>query len=103
MTSERNKAALAAARRRGVKLGGIRDGHVPFTAKVQAMGVKARAANVQRRAADLQPIIAELQAAGFRSFNAIAVELNARSIPTMSGTGTWQSTSVSRLLARLAG
>jgi DNA invertase Pin-like site-specific DNA recombinase len=101
MISERTKAALAAAKRRGVKLGGIRNGHVPFTAKVQAMGVKVRAANVKRRATDLAPIIAELQVAGFRSFNAIANELNARAIPTMSGTGHWQSTSVARLLARL--
>src|SRR6516225_5751773 len=51
MISERTKAALAAAKRRGVALGGIRDGHVPFTAKVRALGVKARAANVARRAA----------------------------------------------------
>jgi hypothetical protein len=42
---------LAAARRRGVQLGGIRAGHKPFTAKVRAMGMKARAANVARRAA----------------------------------------------------
>jgi DNA invertase Pin-like site-specific DNA recombinase len=101
MISERTKAALAAAKRRGVKLGGVRPGHKPFTAKVRAMGRKARAANVQRRAADMQPIIAELQAAGFQSCNAIAMELNARSIPTMSGTGSWQATSVARLLTRL--
>ena len=101
MISERTKAALAAAKRRGVALGGIRDGHVPFTAKVRALGVKARAANVARRAADMAPIIAELQAAGVHSRSAIAAELNARAIPTMSGTGRWQATSVTRLLARL--
>jgi hypothetical protein len=65
------------------------------------MGVKARAANVARRAADMAPIIAELQGAGFHSRSAIAAELNARAIPTMSGTGQWQATSVTRLLARL--
>jgi len=73
----------------------------PEKARHKINCVKARAANVQRRATDLAPIIAELQAAGFRSFNAIANELNARAIPTMSGTGRWQSTSVARLLARL--
>jgi DNA invertase Pin-like site-specific DNA recombinase len=99
--SERTKAALAAAKRRGVKLGGVHSGHKPFTAKARAMGPKARAANARRRAADMQPIIAELQAAGFQSLNAIAAELNARSIPTMSGAGHWQATSVARLLARL--
>jgi DNA invertase Pin-like site-specific DNA recombinase len=101
MISERTRAALAAAKRRGVQLGGVRNGHKPFTAKVRAMGVKARVANAQRRAADMQPIIAELQAAGFQTLRTIAAELNARSIPTTSGTGTWQATSVSRLLARL--
>jgi hypothetical protein len=65
------------------------------------MGTKARVANAQRRAADMQPIIAEVQVAGFRSLNAIAAELNARSIPTMSGIGRWQAVSVGRLLARL--
>jgi hypothetical protein len=63
--------------------------------------VKARVANVARRAADMAPIIAELQAAGFHTRSAIAAELNARAIPTMSGNGRWQATSVTRLLARL--
>jgi DNA invertase Pin-like site-specific DNA recombinase len=101
MISERTKAALAAAKRRGVKLGGVNAGHKPFTAKARAMGPKARAAIAQRRAADLQPIIVELQARGFHTLRAIADELNARSIPTTSGNGTWQATSVARLLARL--
>jgi DNA invertase Pin-like site-specific DNA recombinase len=101
MISERTKAALAAAKRRGVKLGGVRKGHRPFTAKVQAMGRRARAAIAQRRAADLQPIITELQAAGFQSYSAIARELNARGIPTTGGNGAWQAVSVGRLLARL--
>jgi DNA invertase Pin-like site-specific DNA recombinase len=99
--SERTRSALAAAKRRGVKLGGVRPGHVPFTAKVRAMGRKARADIAQRRAADLQPIIAELHARGFKTLRAIAAELNARSIPTTSGSGTWQANSVARLLARL--
>jgi DNA invertase Pin-like site-specific DNA recombinase len=101
MISERTKAALAAAKRRGVKLGGVHSGHKPFTARARAMGPKARTAIAQRRAADIQPIIAELQAGGFQTLRTIAAELNARGIPTTSGMGRWQANSVKRLLARL--
>jgi DNA invertase Pin-like site-specific DNA recombinase len=101
--SERTKAALAAAKRRGVKLGGIREGHKPFTAKARAMGPRVMAARARDRAADLASILAELQAKGVTSLHGLAVALNERGIPTASGAGRWQATSVSRLLARLPG
>jgi DNA invertase Pin-like site-specific DNA recombinase len=98
--SERTKAALAAAKRRGVKLGGIREGHKPFSAKASMAGVRARVERANARAADLAPIINELQAAGIASLRGIADELNARGIPTANGQ-TWQAMQVSRVLARV--
>jgi hypothetical protein len=99
--SDRTKAALAVAKRRGVKLGGIREGHKPFTAKARAKGPRVMAARARDRAVDLAPILAELQANGVTSLHGLAAALNERGIPTASGAGQWQATSVSRLLARL--
>src|SRR5262245_61779826 len=99
--SERTKAALAAAKRRGTKLGGVREGHNPFTAKIAAMGRKAVIAHANERAADLAPIVREIQAAGATSLRAIAAGLNERGIPTANGQGEWQAVQVSRVLGRL--
>jgi DNA invertase Pin-like site-specific DNA recombinase len=99
LISSRTKAALAAAKARGVKLGGDRGNQL--TDKARALGRKARTARADARAADLAPIIAELRAAGARSLRAIADGLNARGIQTPRGVGQWQAGSVSQLLARL--
>jgi DNA invertase Pin-like site-specific DNA recombinase len=99
--SERTKAALAAAKARGQKLGGVRKNHKPFTAEITALGSKAMAEAADERAADIAPVIAELQAAGYRSLQAIAAALNDRGIPTASGRGAWQATQVARVLARI--
>jgi DNA invertase Pin-like site-specific DNA recombinase len=99
--SDRIRAALAAAKRRGVKLGGVHKGHKPFSAKARAMGPKAVTAKARQRAADLAPIITELQVRGVTTLYGIAAALNERGIPTASGAGTWQATSVRRLLSRL--
>jgi hypothetical protein len=40
---------------------------------------------------------------GVTSLHGLAAALNERGIPTASGAGQWQATSVSRLLARLSG
>jgi len=99
MISARTKAALAAAKRRGVKLGGARDKH-GLTAKVRAQGRAAVQARVQARADDLAAIVKELQANGATSLRAIAAKLNEQRIPTAKG-GEWSAVQVSRLLARL--
>jgi DNA invertase Pin-like site-specific DNA recombinase len=100
MISERTKAALAAAKARGVKLGG--DHGARLTQKARRAGWEARMARADAKAADYAPVIAELQAAGTTSLRGIAAELNSRGIPTATGTGSWQAAQVSRLLARLA-
>jgi DNA invertase Pin-like site-specific DNA recombinase len=97
MISERTKAALAAARRRGVQLGGDRG--VVMTAKTRKAGQEANRARAAARAADIAPVIADLQAAGTTSLQAIADGLNERSIPTARG-GKWSATQVMRVLAR---
>ena len=99
MISDRTKAALAAAKRRGVKLGGYR-GYQP-TAKDRAAGRAAVQERVRNRAMDLAPTIKELQAAGCKSLRAIAVGLEERGIPAARG-GKWSAVQVSRLLEAAA-
>lgn len=96
--SARTKAALAAAKRRGVVLGGFR-GVVP-SKKDHAKAVAALQARADAKAADLAPIIKELQAAGKTSLRAIAEGLNEQGIPTARG-GKWSSPQVMRILERL--
>jgi hypothetical protein len=63
---------------------------------------KARVARAKRTAAYLAPVVAELRGVGITSLNAIADALNARNIPTPTGSGRWHAMQVSRLLKRLA-
>jgi DNA invertase Pin-like site-specific DNA recombinase len=83
LISERTKAALAAAKAKGVKLGGIRPKQI--IAKQEALD----------RAEALRPILVEL------SHNALARELNRRGIATPQGTA-WSPVTVIRLRKRLA-
>jgi DNA invertase Pin-like site-specific DNA recombinase len=100
MISKRTKDALAAAKRRGVQLGGDR-GKNGLTAKVRAAGREAVQQRCDARAADLADIVKDLQATGATSLRAIAAGLSARGIPAPCG-GAWSAVQVSRLLSRLA-
>jgi hypothetical protein len=95
MVSERTKAALAAAKRRGVKLGGDRGARL--TPKQRAAGRAALQAKARARAIDLVPTIEELQAAGCESLRAIAAGLAERGFPAARG-GKWSAVQVARLL-----
>jgi DNA invertase Pin-like site-specific DNA recombinase len=99
MISERTKSALAAAKARGVKLGGDRG--AVLTTEAREAGLKARTARADKRAADSRPTIEALQTAGTTSLRRIAAELNNRGIQTPRGKGEWQAGTVSQLLARL--
>ena len=98
MISARTKAALAAAKRRGVQLGGDRGGRL--SVKARKAGNKANAKAADARAADVAPVIAELQASGAESLRAIAAGLNERGIPTARGAGEWSAVQVARVIDR---
>jgi DNA invertase Pin-like site-specific DNA recombinase len=93
--SERTKAALAAAKARGVRLG------TPDAAGAIQRMAAARTASTARFAANVLPIIRELQAAGHKSCNSIATQLNARNVTTARG-GRWAHVQVRQLLKRAA-
>jgi DNA invertase Pin-like site-specific DNA recombinase len=93
MISARTKAALAAAKRRGVQLGGFRGAR--FTAKHVKAAAAARQGKSRARAEDLAPTIKELQAAGCESLRAIASGLEERGIPAARG-GKWSAIQVAR-------
>jgi DNA invertase Pin-like site-specific DNA recombinase len=90
---ERTKAALAAAKARGVKLGGYRPGSLEK--RVEALKQTADA-----DARRVQGIVGPLRNAG-RSLRQIAAELTKQGIRTPRG-GAWTAKSVSNALERLA-
>ncbi len=94
----RTKAALAAAKARGVKLGGRRAGS-PSIGDYQQRGTLAAAQRASERLADVSADLKVLHAQGL-SQNAIASRLNADDVRGTGG-GEWTATSVRRALARL--
>jgi DNA invertase Pin-like site-specific DNA recombinase len=97
---ERTRKALAAAKARGVKLGGNRGNLPAVSDKGREISRRVRMAKAQDRVKLVAPVIAELRASGATSLRQIADALNARSIPTPRG-ATWQPAQVKRLLERL--
>lgn len=97
LISERTKAALAAAKARGVKLGN------PKLAATRASAVIAATVSTKaiadRHAATVMPIIREAQRAGATTLREIADALNSRGVATARD-GRWHATSVKNILAR---
>ena len=95
--SIRTKAALAAARARGVKLGGWRQ-NSPDIRAYQALGTAASAEKARRFMDSVRPLVEELIAEGL-SLREIAGELNRRRIPSARD-GKWGATAVRNMLLR---
>jgi DNA invertase Pin-like site-specific DNA recombinase len=95
LISQRTKAALTAAKGRGVRLGN------PCIDDARAKAIETTRAGADRHAANVLPIIQQVQAAGARTLREVAEALNARGIATPRG-GKWYATSVKNLLARCA-
>lgn len=96
MISARTKAALTAAKARGLQLG--TPGNLRNRDLGSARAADARARRSAAHAVDLAPILADVRASGAVSLRQVAAALNARGIPAARG-GTWSATPVRRLRA----
>jgi DNA invertase Pin-like site-specific DNA recombinase len=100
LIGQRTRAALAAAKARGTKLGGYRGGPVlDDAARAKAAQVKGERAD--RRAADLAPLLEQIRSEGAQTLAAVAAGLNSRGVPSPRG-GTWTATAVRRVEMRAA-
>jgi DNA invertase Pin-like site-specific DNA recombinase len=93
LISTRTRQALAAAKARGVTLGGPKLHVARRNAQVAIM------TEADRHAANVLPIIREAQKAGAKTLRQIAKALNARGVATARG-GRWHAKSVSNILER---
>lgn len=101
LISERTKAALKAAKARGVKLGNPNGARALKGKQVgNKQAVAAVKAKANYRASNLASIVDDLRIKGVTSVRAVAEELNAQGILTPRG-GRWHATSVARLMTRL--
>lgn len=94
MISERTRAALAAKRLQGIKLGNPAN-----LADAQALGRETQYHQAAARARNVLPIIKEVQSLGVSTLAGIAAALNGRGVPTSRG-GSWYPASVKRVLDR---
>lgn len=94
MISARTKAALAAAKVRGMVLGN------PKLAEARLLAEASRVAAADGYATSIEPTIRAIQAAGVTTLRGIARELVARKIETRRG-GAWTPVQVGDLLKRL--
>ncbi len=101
MISARTKAALAAAKRRGRKLGWSIPSRRREQANAAARGAAANAGKADAYAANVLPIIRSIRDAGTTSLAGIAEALNGRGIKTARG-GRWYATTVRNVELRTA-
>jgi DNA invertase Pin-like site-specific DNA recombinase len=96
--SQRTRAALQAAKRRGVRLGGDR-GNLPGVSRAgAAASVLVRQRKARERNADVLPRITAMRQEGM-SVKTIAERLNDDGVPAPRG-GKWHPNSVQRILVR---
>jgi DNA invertase Pin-like site-specific DNA recombinase len=93
MIAERTRAALAAKKASGAKLGNRTNLH-----EASMKGAQANRAAAAAHAANVMPVIERLQRDGFRTTRAIAEQLNLRRVATPRPGGNWHASAVGRLL-----
>ena len=96
--STRTKAALAAAKARGVVLGGLR-GHTLPSKAAAAASAKVRAATADQRARDVLVSIEHVKSKGAGSLREIAAALTVEGITAPRG-GVWSAAQIKRVIER---
>jgi DNA invertase Pin-like site-specific DNA recombinase len=99
LISSRTKAALAAAKARGKRLGGNRGSVISDAARSE--GRKSQMQRAARRATDLGPLLARLRSDGIDTAAGLALALTERGVPSARGGNRWTATQVIRVLRRL--
>jgi len=99
MISARTKAALAAAKARGVRLG---NPNLAAGSPAQARAANAvKTGRARARVADVLPFIEQARRAGAETLQQLADALAARGVPTPSGRGArWRPVQVARVMGR---
>jgi DNA invertase Pin-like site-specific DNA recombinase len=97
--SERTKAALAAARARGIRLGNPR--LKPGNAASAEFARRVRSESVRRRATELDEVITHAERRGCKTLRKLADHLNQLGVTTPQGT-RWHANSVRRIRQRVA-
>lgn len=98
--SDRTKAALAAAKRRGVRLGN--PNLQPGTKPRALAAARAGAALAKDRAFELREIVEHAKKEGFSTLRQLAARLNELGIATPQG-AKWHANSVRRVCLRMEG
>ncbi len=99
--SERTKAALQAAKARGIKLGNPQNLTTEAAQKGRAKGAKAIVSKADQFAIETYPRVKHLRDQGL-SLNAVARQLNQEHVLTARGkSGAWTPAAVKNLLARV--
>lgn len=93
--SERTRAALAAVKARGRKLGS------PCPERGAAVSARLQADRATAWADRLAPILADVKASGAQSLREIAAGLESRNVQTPAGGLRWHPQQVSKLIQRL--
>jgi DNA invertase Pin-like site-specific DNA recombinase len=101
LISDRTKAALQAAKARGVRLGGRRDGHriEDHATRGRERSAVVRAAQADAVAADRMDVISTFRSQGVTSLQGLARALNERGVPAPRG-GPWSAGQVRRIVQR---